>query len=694
MFLSLFYLMQAFGGCNADPDAWDVYNDHLAYGSGPCVIIQNLSTYKTVAYAALNYGIITCVKYDSNGFLIVGTCHGNLMILDPATVQVSSVLTFNSSITHLAIYENDILLSTATHGLNHLIRTADGLHLEKSFYSDLRCVALNLIRFNNVLIFGLGHPDGTVQLFVPSTGSSVTLEGYAWSLSLKFCKVSDDSILFASGSQERTIRLWRISLEAASEISKLHVSVTSHATLETDSTPFHVELFANLEGHSDWVNCISFSSSSTLCSASFDGQVLIWSAQEGSDYDISIRLGTTAVADDQSGFIGCKLLAPNDVMALSRNGGFSRWIDGKTVRCFAGHYDGVTGLTWTSIGCFLSVGLDNTARIFGIDRSSTAINGDTTYRELARPLIHGHAVFDCAQIADDLYAFAADEKNVRILQPSQCFVHIYPHEKLVSKHLPFASMVHPLSLDNAIIKDAESVEATFAPITASDFMKDRTPDAHEMWLTRWPEYKSIFGHERELRQMTVAENGDWFATGDDRGGYVVYDKNKLEKRARYVRDDSRTITTAISASPDSTMLLLVLENGIVKLIDPVTASILKTINADKQAYSCGWSRNSQYFIIGGENGISIYEREGEFAAHYDAGFVTAIEFIDEYTFIIGTNSGELIQLVYTPAERAFKETHRYQRHADRVTDIKANRQTNQILSGSNDHTILLQNTVI
>ncbi|KAK8884472.1 Elongator subunit elp2 [Tritrichomonas musculus] len=697
-------MIQAFGGCNADPDAWDVYNDFLAYGTGPCVLIQNLSTFKTVSFASLNHGIVTCVRFDSKGILIIGTSQGDLFLLDPATTRVSSVLNFESSITHCSIYNNDILISTAVDGIRYITRNYEnpdeGLILQQKLFPDLRCVSLALTRFHDVLLFGLGHPDGTVQLYVYSTGSSVTLEGYAWSLSTQFCQIDENSILFASASQDRTIRLWRISLDIASEISKLNVAVTSHATLNTEKTPFHVELFSNLEGHSDWVNAISFCNgpSKSLCSASFDGQVLIWTSSFNqvepnaktaiyADYDISLRLGTTNVADDQSGFIGCKLFKDNDVIALSRNGGFSRWIDGKTVRCFTGHYDGVTGLSWTTIGCFISVGLDNTGRVFGID------NG--TYRELARPLIHGHAVFDVCELTDDLYAFVSDEKNVRVLQPSQCFFHIHQVPQLENKHLPFASMVSPLSLDNTTIPNADDVKAMFDPITASDFMKDRIPTSHEMWLTRWPEFKSIFGHEREIRQMTVAENGDWFATGDDRGGYVIYDKVKLERRCNYMRDLSKALTTAIEASPDGSMLVQVLISGLIKLIDPVTCTILKEINAENNSYACGWSTNSQYFAIGGESGINVYEREGELAATFnDAGFVTALQFVDEYSMIFGKDDGQILQVKYDASERSFMETHKYQSHGMRVSDIRINHDLKQFISGAMDHVVLLQQLYI
>ncbi|KAH0791090.1 putative elongator complex protein 2 [Histomonas meleagridis] len=675
-------MIQAFGGCNQDPDAWDVSGNLLAYGSGPSLLIQNLETYDTVCYAPLKYGIITCVRFTLSGSLLIGTCEGNLVLYDPIKKDIIFSLDFPSSITHCAIHQNNALISTALDGVRLLELNETEIKIIEILFPELRCVSLNLYYFLGTLIIGLGAPDGSIMLYVPLTKSSVTLEGLAWTTCIKFCPESEHSILCAASSQEHLIRIWRISETSASEISKLDVSIASNATLVSDAKSFHVELFANLLNHNDWVNCVDFYGSKHISSASYDGQVLLWTASEGGDYDISNRLGTTAVEDDQSGFIGCKLLSECDVIAVSRNGGFSRWVNGESVRCFAGHFDSVTAAAWTTIGCFITTGLDNVARVY-------AINGNN-YQEIARPLIHGHAIYDVVELQDDLYAFAADEKNVRVLMPSQCFAHIHPGV-LSNKKLPFASMVRPLSLDNATIENPSDVETNFPPLTPSDFMKDRIPHSHEMWLTRWPEYKSIFAHERELRQMTVAS--DWFATGDDRGGFIVWDKKSLEKRENYEREPSKSLTAAIDASPDSTMLLLVLRNGKVKLIDPVNSQPLKVFNCDKNCYAGCWATNSQYFAIGGENGLYVYERDGTLSGHMKDKFVTAIQYISEYDMIVGLNDGEVEQIKYDPSNEKFVVVRNYQQHSWKVNDIRVNFNEKKFLTCGDDHVVLLQKLI-
>lgn len=675
--------MQVFGGCNSDPDSWDVHGRLLSYGCGPCLVTQSLDSWETVLFHPMKYGTITCVRCLASGLIAVGTCEGTLLLFDPLARAVVSSADFPSSITHCAAAGSTIAVALALDGVRVVDVGARGeLGEPEELFADLRCVALGLAEAEGDALLAIGLPNGSVMLYARSTGSRVVLEGAAWATCVKFCRESGDSLLCAASSQENIVRVWRIAREDRSSIAKLNVSMKSHATLQLRGCALHVELFANLTGHNDWVNCVDFFNYEHMASASYDGQVLVWKSQEGGDYDVACRMGTTAVEDDQSGFVSCKLIGENDVIALSRNGGFSRWIDGKSVRCFAGHFDEVTAVAWTTIGCFISTGLDNVARVYGVVGNN--------YQEIARPLIHGHAIFDVVELDDDLYAFASDEKNVRVLTPSACFAHIHPGI-LSSKKLPFASMVRPLSLDNTTIENPADVEINFAPLTPSDFMKDRIPDSHEMWLTRWPEQKSLFAHERELRQMTVAD--DWFASGDDRGAYIIWDKKSLEKRGNYIHEESKSLTTALEASPDSSLLLLVLQNGIVKLIDPVTTLPVKVFNSEKNSFSCGWATNSQYFAVGGEKGLYIFERDGQLSGHLKGKYVTSIQYINEYEFLIGLNEGDIEQFKYDPSEQTFTLVHKYQGHGLRVNDIRINYQTHQILSCGADHIVILQSLI-
>jgi hypothetical protein len=56
--------MQAIGGCNPDPDSFDVRDDLIAFGCGPCIIVQSLSTFSTVAFIPLKWRAIRIFADD------------------------------------------------------------------------------------------------------------------------------------------------------------------------------------------------------------------------------------------------------------------------------------------------------------------------------------------------------------------------------------------------------------------------------------------------------------------------------------------------------------------------------------------------------------------------------------------------------------------------------------------------------
>jgi WD40 repeat protein len=207
-----------------------------------------------------------------------------------------------------------------------------------------------------------------------------------------------------------------------------------------------------------------------------------------------------------------------------------------------------------------------------------------------------------------------------------------------------------------------------------------------MWLTRWPEVSSLWGHQRELRRITVAP-GQWIASGDDRGGVIVWRDLKM---VGYLTEESKALTTAIAAAPDGSLVLVVLENGIVKLVDPETAEIVQLLNCPDGQWAGGWATNSEYFAVGGRDGIAVFERDGCQAAAFDDLFVTAIEFIGNYEMLLGLDGGEIHQILFNPSERKFTVVRSYQGHGGRVNMIRFDGRRSRFLSASSDHVVLVQ----
>jgi len=674
--------MQALGGCNADPNSWDVQGDLLAYGCGQSVIIQNINTFETVGYLPLKYGVVTVVKFSSNSYLFVGTCEGALMLVDPRSSDVLVTKTFGSSITYLSVSKNYIFFSLAFHGLK-LMKYDNNSNIEEMIvkFPKVKCVCLSVFEFGEELFVAYGNPDGSISINLPLVGSNVSLDGNSWARCLSFCP-GNGHLLFAASSQDRNIRIWKIHEHDSSHLNDLGVSVSSHSVLKASTNELNVELISILSGHSDWVNGIGFYGPEHLCSASFDGQVLKWTSIGNEDYDISFRLGTTAVGDDQSGFIGCMLVQPHDIIALSRNGGFSRWINGKAVQFFSGHNSYVVGATWSTEGFFITVGLDKVARAWA--------KVGKYFTEVARPMIHGHSVHDVVQLSIDRYAFTSDEKQIRILQPTSNFAKIVGG-KLSSMPLPFASMVPPLTLSNKILMTADDVAKEFEPLTGADFVFDNVPPAHSMWLTRWPEIGDYWGHERELTKL--AFSSQWLASGDDRGGVLIRDGNEKRFYTTYLKKDEiiKSPITALAAAPDSTSLIAVCKNGYVRLIESTNGFYMAQINTGENSMAASWESNSEYFYIGGESGLYAYERDGTICNQMKDLYITAIESIGDYQILVGTNSG-MIQLIrYDPSSKEFVVVKSYIGHSDQVTVIKISPSKDTFISCSIDHSIILQN---
>ncbi|EAY23776.1 hypothetical protein TVAG_121140 [Trichomonas vaginalis G3] len=676
--------MQAFGGVNSDPDSWDAQSTVLAYGSGSCVLVQSLTNYLTIKYIPLHNGVITCVKFTTDGNIVVGTSDGNIMLFDPTTGEKFDEKKFKSSIHRLAVSQNYVFISTALDG-TYLLKLQDNKFVETKYETpNIHSVGIAILEVYDSFILAVAHPDGPIHLLVPDTKSEVILQGNAWCQSLKFAINAQDQILFASGCQDRAIRVWKILPYDASQLTNLGISIDTQSILHFQNQDLNVSLQSVLSGHTDWVNGVDLYKGETLCSVSFDGQVLLWTANS-EDYDVSLRLGSTAVTDDQSGMIACRLIGPRDIISNSRNGTFSHWVDGKPVRCFSGHFESVSSVAWSNEGFFLSTGLDKVARVWG--------EIDGAFVELARPLIHGHTIHDCAQIDVDKFGFCSDEKQIRVLQPTSNFAKLVG-EPLSKMELPFASMVQPLNLSNKILQTYQSVAIDFAPLNGADFEFDGIPPGTSMWLTRWPEVQQYWKHFRELTRIAVGKA--WIASGDDRGGVVVRTRGDETQRRFNSGTPAGDVTvgkekiTGLAAAPDDTAVVASTINGVIRVFDAESGNVLTRVELGIPAYAVGWDESSGYFIVGHENGISVYERDGKLAATENCGAVTALDVLPGFNFVLGFKDGKIRKSSYNSSTKKIEIGEELQCHSERVNMIRVNKDQTKVISGSEDHTILLQ----
>ncbi|GJN86816.1 hypothetical protein PLIIFM63780_010398 [Purpureocillium lilacinum] len=168
-----------------------------------------------------------------------------------------------------------------------------------------------------------GSYDKTIRLWRVSTGECVqTLEGH--DVSVSSVAFSTDSTLVASGSHDRTIRLWRVATG---------------------------ECVQALEGHDGWVSSVAFSTDSTLvASGSHDKTIRLWRVATGEcvqtlkagfpSFCLSFGYGTSSLMTDR-GAIATQLetseCCPTDAVANATHAVYSSF----------GISEDQTWITWT-----------------------------------------------------------------------------------------------------------------------------------------------------------------------------------------------------------------------------------------------------------------------------------------------------------------------------------------------------------
>jgi transposase InsO family protein len=145
-------------------------------------------------------------------------------------------------------------------------------------------------------ILASGSGDRTIRLWRVSDGQSVRqLEGHTssvWSVAF-----SPDGAALASGSEDKTVRLWRVSDGQSVRQLEGHTSSVwsvafspDGATLASGSSDKTIRLWRvadgqplrTLEGHTDWVRSVAFSpDGATVASGSDDKTIRLWRVSDG-----------------------------------------------------------------------------------------------------------------------------------------------------------------------------------------------------------------------------------------------------------------------------------------------------------------------------------------------------------------------------------------------------------------------------
>ena len=482
-------------------------------------------------------------------------------------------------------------------------------------------LALHSLCGGEDLVLAATGTKSFVQVFVNTNCGvfchQVTLYGHeSWIRSLDITHETasaDSDLLLASASQDKYIRLWRITPgrpkansgnESAFEDLEKDLSNKEHK-LVTSQNSYCVSFEALLLGHEDWIYTISWrlnKNSLWLLSASADNSLAIWACEQSSDVwvcitrlgEISAQKGSTTATGSTGGFyIGLWSPDRENLVSLGRTGSWrlwnydrdqDRWLQGAGI---SGHTKPVAGVAWSKDGSYLlSTGSDQTTRLHAAWKRGR----EYTWHEMARPQIHGYDLNCIASVDRTKFISGADEKLLRVFDEPRATADLL--ETLcgvaidVEQNLSDAASIPLLGLSNKAVESAADGKANADGHTGTENLTsavrgqtlrlDRPPLEDQLARhTLWPEREKLYGHGYEISAVASSHDGNVVAT------------------------------SCRASSLDHAVIRLYTSRDWHEVKPPLTAHSL-TVTA------LGFSSDDQYLIsVGRDRQWAVFERDGD-----------------------------------------------------------------------------------
>ncbi|KAJ7525449.1 hypothetical protein O6H91_17G051700 [Diphasiastrum complanatum] len=432
-----------------------------------------------------------------------------------------------------------------------------------------------LPRNSEYIILAMGGLDNQIHLYVGTAlGQFVPaceLKGHQdWIRSLDFSRPiiesASECLLLASSSQDRNIRLWKITPK---EVLILDNHPTQFPSLKMfiegpvfrmGKETWQVSFESLLVGHEDWVYSVRWQppvdddfettdKDKSLCvlSSSMDRTMMIWRPQPKSGIWMN-EVSVGELSHSALGFYGGTWGPRGDsILAHGFSGSFHLWkntgkgkADWQPQLAPSGHFGPVVDVAWAKNGEFLLSGShDQTTRVFACwdwSKQDVAIK-ERSWHEIARPQVHGHDI-NCIAIVqrhgNHQYASGAEEKVARIFEAPTAFLDTLlcttggnrkgPEEidrkemQILGANMSALGLsqkpIYAQDYGNSATENLNSSLDTFEafPSALPSVLAEPPLEEHLAQNTLWPESHKLYGHGNELYSMCSNYSGSLLAT--------------------------------------------------------------------------------------------------------------------------------------------------------------------------------------
>lgn len=322
-------------------------------------------------------------------------------------------------------------------------------------------------------------------------------------------------MLVASASQDKFVRLWKVSCDMALSTEKGddygHLNTKAYS-VKIGNVNFSFNLDAVLMGHDDWIHSVSWQPSlnengidvqpMALVTASADKTVCIWRPDTQSEsWIVKSRVGE--VGGSTLGYYGANFFdSGTKIVANGYHGALHYWqVSSTDSACTpfigsSGHSKEVTQVAWDPTGSFLmSCSLDQTCRVY----APWNRDAKSSWHEIARTQIHGYDMRSISFIDKYTTVSASDEKVIRVFEAPRMFAESLQRitgvveTKEVLESRPMGANLPALGLSNKAVFETSKDIGSYAPTVAPLNAKPEPPFEEQLLQnTLWPEIDKLY----------------------------------------------------------------------------------------------------------------------------------------------------------------------------------------------------------